>query len=55
MTRKQDTKERAQELVRGVLRDTFGQNVDEKTVKAVAKKVAKTVQLEPTAKQKESA
>ncbi|MDX2274808.1 MAG: hypothetical protein NW206_05085 [Hyphomonadaceae bacterium] len=47
MTRSQDTKERAQELVRGVLRDTFGQEVDEKTVKAVAKKVAKTVELEP--------
>ncbi len=52
MTRNQDAKARAQELVRGVLRDTFGQDVDEKTVKAVAKKVAKTVKLEPKEKQR---
>lgn len=54
MTRNQDPKTRAQELVRGVLRDTFGQKVDEKTVKAVAKKVAKTVELEPV-REKEDA
>lgn len=46
MTRNMSTDERAQELVKMVLRDTFGQKVDDKTVRSVAKKVAKTVDLE---------